>query len=826
MPATKKATLGSAKEQAKEVFKHVARLKYQDEDWQTREEALQRLQLLITAGALSTEAFVLGEAGFAANLKDLVHSLVAQLYDLRSVIVKSAVKTLSILCTEMGDHADAERPLLSEALEGFLQLTSSGNKVLSAAGREAFPHFIDTVRFESIIGASPEGLLHWLRGMKNPPVKLCCLSSILQALRTWPLSLLKPLNESLEVALIEAAAHPTGEVRVLARQCLLQHLVNVPERQGEVDRWLGRYPDTKKQLEKEQPQPGALPPDERVQPRIRHGEAGARKRNGKLGGEGSPDESLPGESCGVESGGADGGASSADVVEQRVGAAANTSQSPAGSRSGGGAKKRSTSGFGVGGGKASAPPAGLAERLASKQPPSLSSGKGSKSLGSSKEQAKEIFKHCERLKYQDEDWQARDDALSRLQLLISGGALASDEFVSGEARFAANLKDLVHSIVTQLFDLRSVVARSAATTLELLMLEVGDHASAEGPMREDALEGLLKLACSGNKVLAATAKEVFPEFVDAVRFESLVREGLLHWLRGNKQVPVKLCCLSSILQALRTWPLSLLKPLNESLEVALIEAAAHPTGEVRVLARQCLLQHLVNVPERQGEVDRWLGRYPDTKKQLEKEQPQPGALPPDERVQPRIRQGESGAKTRNGKLGKGASDVSPASASDGVVATRPAGKPLKKQGSMSKLASAFSGSVKSVLKGGTAAVMRTATRERSRSQAVSSAGLPPAPVAQVGGEVEKVEKGDDDAEPAVNMAAAPSTHEQGSWGLGWFGGSKTLDTDDSGSIDATVSAAPSRSALERMKEAKELFDAGLLNQDEYDAKRAAIVSQI
>ena len=136
------------------------------------------------------------------------------------------------------------------------------------------------------------------------------------------------------------------------------------------------------------------------------------------------------------------------------------------------------------------------------------------------------------------------------------------------------------------------------------------------------------------------------------------------------------------------------------------------------------------------------------------------------------------------------------------------------------LASAFSGSVKSVLKGGTAAVVRTATRERSRSQAGSSAGLPPAPVAQIGGEVAE---GDD---AAVNMAAVPSTHDQGSWGLGWFGGSKTQDTDDSGSIDATASAAPSRSALERMKEAKELFDAGLLNQDEYDAKRAAIVSQI
>ena len=31
---------------AKEVFKHVGRLKYQDEDWKTRDEVLERLQVL------------------------------------------------------------------------------------------------------------------------------------------------------------------------------------------------------------------------------------------------------------------------------------------------------------------------------------------------------------------------------------------------------------------------------------------------------------------------------------------------------------------------------------------------------------------------------------------------------------------------------------------------------------------------------------------------------------------------------------------------------------------------------------------------------------
>ena len=35
---------------AKEIFKHVGRLKYQDEDWKTRDEVLERLQTDATVG--------------------------------------------------------------------------------------------------------------------------------------------------------------------------------------------------------------------------------------------------------------------------------------------------------------------------------------------------------------------------------------------------------------------------------------------------------------------------------------------------------------------------------------------------------------------------------------------------------------------------------------------------------------------------------------------------------------------------------------------------------------------------------------------------------
>jgi len=274
-----------AADAVKEIFKHTERLKYQDEDWKARDEALVKTGKLITEGALACDGFV---SGFDGNLKELVHSLVAQLYDLRSVIVRSAVATLKILMSEVGDHADAERPFGGDVLEGLLQLASSGNKVLSAAGREAFPHFIDNIRFESVISASPQGLLHWLRGMKHVPVKLTCLNSLLQALQTWPAALLASSHEQIEIALVEAAAHSAGEVRSTARQCLLQHLANTPSRQEEVDKWLMRYPDTKKQLAKEQDdpkkKPAGLSATERVPTVLRHGESGARERNGKLGG--------------------------------------------------------------------------------------------------------------------------------------------------------------------------------------------------------------------------------------------------------------------------------------------------------------------------------------------------------------------------------------------------------------------------------------------------------------------------------------------------------------------------------------------------------------
>ena len=276
--------------------------------------------------------------------------------------------------------------------------------------------------------------------------------------------------------------------------------------------------------------------------------------------------------------------------------------------------------------------------------------------------AAEVFKHVARLKYQDEDWKTRDEALERLRILITNGALATEEFITGEAGYASNIKDLVHSVVTQLFDLRSVIARSAATTLTLLMDEVGDHAAVEAPMCSDALEGLLQLASSANKVLAAAGRDTFPRFIESVRFESIVKDGLLVWLRGNKTPAVKICCLEALLQALQTWPLKLLSPSNEAIEIALVEAASNPLGEIRVLARQGLLQHLVNAPERQVDVDKWLKRYPDVAKQLAKEQPKPGALALVERVAPKIRHGDPGAAKRNGKLGGasgGASGVDP-----------------------------------------------------------------------------------------------------------------------------------------------------------------------
>lgn len=304
--------------------------------------------------------------------------------------------------------------------------------------------------------------------------------------------------------------------------------------------------------------------------------------------------------------------------------------------------------------------------------------------------AAEVVKHVERLKYQDEDWKARDEALEKLRKLITEGALATKGYVDGEAGFAANLKDLVHSIVTQLFDLRSVIARSAANTLEVLMVEVGDHAAAEAPMCGDALEGLLQLSSSANKVLAAAGREVFPKFIEQVRFESIVKDGLLVWLRGNKTPAVKMTCLSSLLQALQTWPLKLLSPSNESLEVALVEAAANPMGEIRVLARACLLQHLLNSPERQEAVDKWLARYPDTKKQMDKEAPRPGGLGADERVMPVIRRGDGGATTRNGKLGA-PSSAGAQSAGMGAAAA-PAKKPsLLKSLSRGNLSAALPG---------------------------------------------------------------------------------------------------------------------------------------
>ena len=205
---------------AKEIFKHVGRLKYQDEDWKTRDEVLERLQQLITEGALAKDDFIQGGDGFEGNLKDLNDSLTTQIYDERSSIVKSAIATLELFMAEIGDHTACEHCMRVETLECLLQLANKGNKVLSKMGRDALARFVDYVRFEAVIADPGGSLLSWLGGMKQVPVKLACLSALLQVLQTWPTGLLSVgTHEHVERSCIAAAIHDKGEVRVLAFQC-------------------------------------------------------------------------------------------------------------------------------------------------------------------------------------------------------------------------------------------------------------------------------------------------------------------------------------------------------------------------------------------------------------------------------------------------------------------------------------------------------------------------------------------------------------------------------------------------------------------------------
>lgn len=270
---------------AKEIFKHVGRLKYQDEDWKTRDEVLERLQRLIQDGALARDDFIDGGDGFEANLKDLNDSLMTQIYDDRSSIVKSAIATLELFMAEIGDHSACEHCLRTETLEGLLQLANKGNKVLSKMGRDALKTLVECVRYESVVSDPSSSLLSWLGGMKFVPVKLCCLNSLLQVLQTWPTKLLSvATQEQYEKSCILAATNTSGEVRVLARQCLLLHLHLFPKRKEELDKWTKKnsnYLEVGKQMDKDTLKDAGLPVAERVQHKVRHGDSGARERNGR-----------------------------------------------------------------------------------------------------------------------------------------------------------------------------------------------------------------------------------------------------------------------------------------------------------------------------------------------------------------------------------------------------------------------------------------------------------------------------------------------------------------------------------------------------------------
>lgn len=408
-----------------------------------------------------------------------------------------------------------------------------------------------------------------------------------------------------------------------------------------------------------------------------------------------------------------------------------------------------------------------------------------------KDPSTELSKIAERLKYQDEDWKTRDEKLQRLRTLITNGALASDGFRSSHA---SNLKDLIHSVVCQLYDLRSVIARAAVTTLGLLMAEVGDHADAELPLREDALEGLLQLASSGNKVLAAAGRDGFPQLIEHVRFESIIKDGLLVWLRGNKNPAAKTTCLTALLQALQTWPLSLLTPCNESVEVALVEAAAHSNSEIRSLARQCLLQHLQNSPKRQAEVDKYLAKYPDTKKQLDKEQAKPGALSAEERTPPAIRRGESGAANRNGKLG---GDSPPIDLSDSVD-----GKGSMKREASRKAVSkkGGAGSVESIR-----AQLDANLRQQEKLRADEVVLR------------EKLTAAEEAAAAAAVTAAANETPTKPSF-------VKSLSAKLLGGGEKPAAAKPAPTAMERMKELRDRR--AEMSNEEYEGERQRILQQV
>ena len=199
-------TVRSERELAEEMAAVGAGLAASEDQWQSRVEALQRLQGLAVGGAGEFEAFV-------PAIKGMQQHVTSQISSLRSSLCREGCTTVAVLAQALGD---AFLPLAEVWAPALLRTTQTNILIMAMSADQCLRCVVCCTRvgFPRLLPVLVEGV-----GTKNDTERLRCITAVMLALWQWEEASLEKSVEAVCKMLKAAVADKKEAVRAAARQC-------------------------------------------------------------------------------------------------------------------------------------------------------------------------------------------------------------------------------------------------------------------------------------------------------------------------------------------------------------------------------------------------------------------------------------------------------------------------------------------------------------------------------------------------------------------------------------------------------------------------------
>jgi hypothetical protein len=193
-------------------------------EWTLRLKALQSIQDFI-----SQETTTL--ALFLDTYKNLTLHLTVQLKDLRSAIVKEAIKVLTIAACKFRSNFDT---VICRLLDTIFNLVSSTTNAISKSANEAIKAFMENIYSAKVLAKVLENVKQ-----KNVAIKFLCSECLFYALQSFPKSILDLVEaDSLSLA-IKSFLCESGKIRDKGKDCFLAFTDKYPEKSDKCIQMIG-----------------------------------------------------------------------------------------------------------------------------------------------------------------------------------------------------------------------------------------------------------------------------------------------------------------------------------------------------------------------------------------------------------------------------------------------------------------------------------------------------------------------------------------------------------------------------------------------------------